>query len=120
MHKNRKTIFYYDEHCGLCSWGVDWLRRVDRRQRIEFQPLFIHCNEVPGGNTDMAWLYDSGKWYNSSDALIRGFVSAGFPFTLVAVFLVIPRFLRDALYRLIARNRYLFLGKRAQSCRKEE
>ncbi|MEL7063535.1 MAG: DCC1-like thiol-disulfide oxidoreductase family protein, partial [Bacteroidota bacterium] len=40
----------------------------------------------------------------------------GFPFALAWVFMLVPGFIRDAVYKVIARNRYRWFGKR-DSCR---
>jgi predicted DCC family thiol-disulfide oxidoreductase YuxK len=56
-------------------------------------------------------LLDGDKIYQRSDAAIRIFsVLKGFSF--VRVFRYVPRFLRDGIYNLIARYRYLVFGRR--------
>jgi predicted DCC family thiol-disulfide oxidoreductase YuxK len=47
-----------------------------------------------------------------TDAALRIAKGLGLPWSLFAAFLVVPAFLRDPLYRLIARYRYRWFGKR--------
>lgn len=54
--------------------------------------------------------------YRRSDAILRTLVSLGGAWRLMAVFFLLPRPLRDALYRWVARHRYAWFGRR-DSCR---
>ena len=54
--------------------------------------------------------------YSHSDAALRIARLLGFPWSLAAVGLIVPRFVRDAVYRFIARHRYRWFG-REESCR---
>jgi predicted DCC family thiol-disulfide oxidoreductase YuxK len=60
-------------------------------------------------------LVENGKvWYRSSAALrIARRMRRGWP--LFCAFIVLPPFIRDFFYNIIARNRYRWFGKRA-SC----
>lgn len=119
MKKNRVLIFYYDDHCGFCTRGTEWLRRADLNNRIELRSVNSHKNEVPSGNADTAWLFDTGKWYYGSSALIRAGIVLGFPYMFFGILLIIPGFIREAIYQTIARNRYRLPGNRIQSCEKK-
>jgi len=50
-----------------------------------------------------------------SDAVLSIFEGLGYPWRLASLFRVIPAFVRDPVYRWIARNRYRIFGKR-QTC----
>jgi predicted DCC family thiol-disulfide oxidoreductase YuxK len=120
MKKNRVLVFYYDDQCGFCTWGTEWLRRADLKNRIELRSVNSCSNEVPGGNSDTAWLFDTGKWYYGSSALIRAGIALGFPYIVLGILLIVPGFIREAVYKAIARNRYLLPGNRIQACEKKE
>jgi salicylate hydroxylase len=47
-----------------------------------------------------------------SDAVLAIAAGLPFPWRLLAVGRVVPRPVRDALYRLVARNRYRWFGRR--------
>ncbi len=118
MQDKSKVIIYYDDRCGFCSWGADWLRRADRRQRLEFRPLIPFIDDLPDKDIEAVWLYKSGQWYKASSAVIKGLIEAGFPYSLAGVFLVIPTRMRDAVYNFIAQNRYRFPCSKGVSCNK--
>jgi predicted DCC family thiol-disulfide oxidoreductase YuxK len=57
-------------------------------------------------------LLEGGRGYMDTDALIRVLNSFGRRWRIAATLLrLMPRFLRDAFYRAIARNRYKLFGK---------
>jgi predicted DCC family thiol-disulfide oxidoreductase YuxK len=59
-------------------------------------------------------LLEGGRGYMDTNALIRVLTSFGGVWRAVALMIrLCPRFLRDALYRAIARNRYKLFGRHA-------
>jgi predicted DCC family thiol-disulfide oxidoreductase YuxK len=54
--------------------------------------------------------------YRRSTAVLRIARGLGFPWNLATVFLIVPRPIRDAVYRWVARNRYRWFGKK-DTCR---
>ena len=50
-----------------------------------------------------------------SDGVLAIYAGLGWPWRALAIFYLVPRFLRDPIYRLIARNRYRLFGRRT-SC----
>ncbi|MCA1746504.1 MAG: DCC1-like thiol-disulfide oxidoreductase family protein [Bacteroidales bacterium] len=61
---------------------------------------------------DSVVLYRKGKVYLRSGAALRIAMMLRFPLPLLAAFLVVPSFIRNAVYDWIARNRYRWFGKR--------
>lgn len=58
---------------------------------------------------------DGGKVRQDSDAVLFIYEALGYPWRLATFFRIVPRFIRDPVYRWIARNRYRLFGKRT-SC----
>ena len=58
---------------------------------------------------------DGGRAYTQSSAALRicKYLNRGWP--LLYGFMIVPRFLRNALYNLVARNRYRWFGRK-ESC----
>jgi len=71
--------------------------------------------EIPG-KTDSVILWHDGRFYFHSDAALKIAIKLPFPWPLLGIFFIVPVFLRDTVYRWIARNRYRWFGKR-ESCR---
>jgi predicted DCC family thiol-disulfide oxidoreductase YuxK len=55
---------------------------------------------------------DGDRVRQNSDAVLSIYEALGFPWRLVALFRLVPLFIRDPAYRLVARNRYRLFGKR--------
>ena len=63
-------------------------------------------------SSDSVILYRNGRLYTRSSAALRIAAHLRFPWPLAALFLAVPRGIRDAIYDWIARNRYRWFGKR--------
>ena len=61
---------------------------------------------------DSVVLYRKDRVYLRSGAALRIAMSLRFPLPLLATFLVVPPFIRNAVYDWIARNRYRWFGRR--------
>lgn len=61
---------------------------------------------------DTVVLLEAEVLFGKSTAVLRSVRYLAFPWPLLAVFLVIPRVLRDAVYDFIARHRYGWFGRR--------
>lgn len=59
-------------------------------------------------------LVEGNKYYTHSTAALRVARSLGGAWSLLYAFIIIPRFIRDAVYNLIARNRYKWFGKKEE------
>ena len=57
-----------------------------------------------------------GQIYERSDAILKTLVSLGGMYRLLGIFWLVPRLLRDVIYRIVSRWRYRIFGKR-DSCR---
>lgn len=68
------------------------------------------------GDPDSLVLIEDGEAFTHSSAALRVARHLRAPWSFATVFLVVPRFLRDAVYRFIAKRRYGWFGK-TESCR---
>jgi len=116
-------IFFFDGDCAFCSAGVRRVMRLDRNKRIRFAPLQgklsrekgfeVHAD--PAGGTMVLMRESDGAVFLRSDAVVEltralgGWWRAFLPARLV------PRCLRDAAYKLVARHRY-WLSKKGDFC----
>jgi predicted DCC family thiol-disulfide oxidoreductase YuxK len=58
----------------------------------------------------------NGKMYDRSAAVLNIARHLRFPWPVLAVFLLVPQFLRDPVYDLVARNRKRWFGARSELC----
>jgi predicted DCC family thiol-disulfide oxidoreductase YuxK len=115
-----RPLFVFDGICVLCSGGVSWVMRHDRAARIAFAPaqgavglaLYRHY----GLAIDDTYLFVAdGRAYGLTEGYFQVARVLGGAWRLAAVLRLVPRPLRDAAYRLVARNRYRWFG-RAEHC----
>ncbi len=124
--ENKKIIFF-DGVCNLCNSAVNFVIKHDGANQFKFASLQSKAAEsmlsrfplpldkkleVNAMGTIVLW---SGKRYytKSSAALtIAKDLSGAYP--LLYAFMIIPKFLRDAVYDYISRNRYNWFGKREE------
>ncbi len=112
---NTKRVVYFDGICNLCNFWIRWVRRFDKNKVFQFQSLQLANQEgiLQGEVLEMDSVVYSidGKLHFESDAILRIIYDLGGKFRFLYFFLrLFPRFLRQATYKFIARNRYRFFG----------
>lgn len=115
--RQQQTILFFDGVCGLCNGLVDWLLPRDRREHIKFATLqgatareLLPADMLTDLDTVVLWHH--GRILTRSDAIITCLSELGNFWKLVGILRLLPRFLRDGVYNLVARKRYLWFGKR--------
>jgi predicted DCC family thiol-disulfide oxidoreductase YuxK len=118
------SVIVFDGVCMLCSRWVDFVLRRDPHGRYKFaamqtasgRALLIEHGIDPHDPLSFLLLEDK-KGYTDTDAIVRVLRSFGPGWKFIALLVSsVPRFVRDPLYRWIARNRYRMFGRRA-ACR---
>lgn len=117
------NLVLFDGDCNLCNKAVQFIIKRDQHSRFRFASLqssFARDTLSRHGNSSGAlipntfFLVDGGKLYSRSTAALRVF-SALKNYGWMKVFYLVPTFIRDAVYRFIARNRFRWFG-RAETC----
>ncbi len=118
------SVIVFDGVCMLCGRWVDFVLRRDLYGRYKFaamqtasgRALLIEHGIDPDDPLSFLLLEDK-KGYNDTDAIVRILRSFGPGWKFIALLVsIVPRFVRDPLYRWIARNRHRMFGRRA-ACR---
>ena len=115
----------FDGVCNLCNGFVQRVIRHDARARFQFAALQSDTSRallaahgatalIHGGPESVVLIKD-GKLYSHSTAVLRIAGQLGGPWPLLQAGWLLPRPLRDALYRFVARHRYRWFG-RQESC----
>jgi predicted DCC family thiol-disulfide oxidoreductase YuxK len=117
-----KPVIFFDDVCIMCNGFVNLILRVDRRKQFLFAPL---RGETAGkilpplsddpSTWSMVYVDESGI-HDQSDASLEVYRRLGGPWWLLSLARFIPRWMRNPVYRVIARNRYRWFGKR-ETCR---
>jgi predicted DCC family thiol-disulfide oxidoreductase YuxK len=124
-----KPVVFFDGVCVLCNGAVRFVVERDRpnttNNRIDFcrvqsqlgEQLLAKHNITKEQSLDRFCLLDTdGKMHTASSAALRIAMLLPFPYPLLGVFLLIPKFLRDLCYDTVAQNRYKWFGKE-DTCR---
>jgi predicted DCC family thiol-disulfide oxidoreductase YuxK len=121
--EKEKIILLFDGYCKFCNSTVNFILKHDHRDRFRFAALqsdtgkkLLLQHGIHPEKTDSVILIQDRKHYLRSAASLRIAMNLGPRWKLLGVFYIIPPFLRNAVYNLIARNRYKWFGKR-ESCR---
>ena len=122
MGSAAETIVLFDGVCNLCNGSVQFLLRRDRRRRFRFAALQSAAGrallEQYGLSTqtlETIVVLEGGQARVRSDAALHLARRLPWPWPALAVFRILPRPLRDALYTFVARHRYRWFG-RTESC----
>ena len=112
-------VLLFDGVCNLCNRTVQFLLRHDRRAVLRFAALqsetgvqLLREAGFQGPALDSVVLIANGRLFTHSDAVLETARLLGFPWSLAYGFKGVPRAIRDAVYRRVARNRYAWFGKR--------
>jgi predicted DCC family thiol-disulfide oxidoreductase YuxK len=116
-------IIVFDGVCNLCNGAVNFIIDRDPQNRFRFVAMQSETGRElltrypsAAGPVDSIVLIKEGQSYVRSDAALEIARQLSGIWPLLTVFRILPRFLRDWGYDLIARNRYLFFG-RQDACR---
>ena len=112
-------VVVFDGICHVCS---GWVRFLERH-RIEppFKLLPMQSEEgkallaqygIDPDDPATFLVLEQGKPYTQSDGSIRIIVALGGLWRIFEMAKVVPKSWRDSLYRLLARNRYRWFGRR--------
>ena len=113
------SVVLFDGVCNLCNGFVQFVVARDPHARFRFAALssdaaqsLLRESGVRLPIPDSMALVEDGRVYLRSDAPLRIARGLTFPWPLAAAFLVVPRFVRDGVYNLIAARRYRWFGRK--------
>jgi predicted DCC family thiol-disulfide oxidoreductase YuxK len=116
-------VMLFDGVCNLCNGWVHFAIARDPEARLRFaavqSPLgqaFLARQGLPLDVYETFYFVEHGVVYEKSTAWLRMLRYLNWPWPWPwpwsRVFTVVPRWLRDPIYSLIARNRYRWFGRR--------
>lgn len=118
-HQADHRIIVFDAECVLCSGNAQFVLRYDRDHRFRLASMQGEVGSalyrrfgIDPANPDSMILVEGDRLRRDSDAILAIYAGLGWPWRALTILRLVPRFLRDPLYRLIARNRYRLFGRR--------
>jgi predicted DCC family thiol-disulfide oxidoreductase YuxK len=122
MNNQEHPVILFDGVCNLCNAAVQFVIARDPKQHFRFASLQSSYGQAIAqkaglSTTDLSSfiLYENGEVYTRSTGALKTTkgLSGGWP--LLYAFIIVPKFIRDAVYNFIAKNRYRWFGKK-ESC----
>ncbi|MEP6949608.1 MAG: thiol-disulfide oxidoreductase DCC family protein [Ginsengibacter sp.] len=119
MSNNETHILLFDGVCNLCNGIVQFTIKRDSKAKFKFASLQSESGQsllrqfgLPTDDFD-SFVYISGdKCFLKSSAGLHVFKDLGGIWKIFYVFIIIPKFIRDYVYNLIAGTRYKIFGRR--------
>ena len=113
-------IVFFDGHCNFCNGSVRFITRRDPSGTFRFAPLQSSIAErmlAPheSARLDSLVLLKNNEVFVESSAALEIARDLSAPWPLLYGFIVVPRSIRDAVYRAFAKRRYRWFG-RTEEC----
>jgi predicted DCC family thiol-disulfide oxidoreductase YuxK len=115
-----RPVVLFDGVCNLCNGAVRFVTRHDRAGRFDFTALQSEAGArllrerghgTALGEPEALVLIEGTRVYTHSDAALRIARSLDGAWPLLGLLLLVPRVIRDAAYRFVARRRYRWFGR---------
>ena len=106
-------LVLYDGSCGFCNRSVQFILKNEESNTLFFaaiqsetaQKLFLSMS-ITSPDLNTFYFYTNGVLYERSSAAIQVSKFLKKPYRFIGFFSWVPTFLRDGIYRIIAKNRH--------------
>jgi len=116
------ALVLFDGNCNLCNTGIRFILKRDSKGFFRFcaaqsetAKSYLERYGIEKDDLSSVVLIEDGRCYKRSQAGLRIVRRLRWLWPLLYGFVVVPRPLRDACYRWVAKNRYKWFG-RSESC----
>ena len=115
---NDNPVILFDGVCNLCTGSVQFILKRDKEKKFMFASLqskygqeFLKQFDLPTDTFNSFVLYQDKKIHTRSTAALKMFQQLN-GWKWVKIFWIVPKFIRDGVYNLIAKNRYKWFGQK--------
>jgi predicted DCC family thiol-disulfide oxidoreductase YuxK len=116
-NKNKKYIILFDGTCKLCNNVVRFITKNDSKRIFCFIPLeseqaseYLNKYNKKNVNKGSVLLIQDEKIYTKSNAVLHILKCLDGLWPLFFAFIIVPGFIRDPVYDVIAKYRYRWFG----------
>lgn len=117
-----RPVLLFDGVCNLCNGYVQWVIEHDPDGEIRLGALqseagqrLLRRHGLPTGELESVVLVEGDDVHTKSTAVLRVLRRLGLPYSLTYPSVIVPKFVRDRAYDLVADRRYDWFGRR-ESC----
>jgi len=118
----KKSIILFDGMCNFCNASVNKIIKYDKKNVFKFAAIQSDAGKklltelsIDILKIDSILLIENNTLFTKSTAVLKIAKQLSGLYKLCYAFIIIPTFMRDVVYDLIARNRYKWFGKK-ESC----
>ena len=115
---NDQPIILFDGVCNLCNNAVQFVIKHDAGGKFLFASLqsdagqkLLQKFDLPSKDFDSFILLQNDTVYTQSTAALKVMKQLNSGWKLLYGFIIVPPFIRNAVYRFISSNRYRWFGK---------
>lgn len=119
MTTEEGPVLLFDGVCNLCSASVQFVLKRNSKENVHFASLqsefaakALKDSKLPTDYLNSLVLLENGRTYVKSDAALKLAKHLDGAWKLGGVFSIVPKFIRDAVYDWVAKNRYKWYGKK--------
>jgi predicted DCC family thiol-disulfide oxidoreductase YuxK len=119
MEKTGKSVLIYDGVCNLCTTLIHWVIHADKTGKIALAPFqsrwaakWLSERGMADETGNTVIYLSNDKVYLRSSAILCLFKDLGGLWKITGIFYILPVKLRDTLYTILSRNRYLLFGRK--------
>ena len=114
---NNENILLFDGFCNLCSRLVNFIIKRDKKAKFLFLSLQSASGQLllkkfglPTDDFDSVVYIRNDKYFLKSSAILHILKEMGGIWKLFFIFIIVPNFIRDFIYKIIAKTRYKIFG----------
>ena len=114
-------VILFDGVCNLCSGSVQFIIKHDPQQQFRFASLqsafgqqVLEKYNLPVTTFGSFILLDNGSIYTKSSGALRVAKKMNGAWPALNIFMIVPPFIRNAVYDYVAKNRYQWFGKKEE------
>ena len=116
-----QPVLFFDGVCNLCNASVQFIIKRDKTGSIKFASLQSQYakRELPAALADpknlQSLVWKEGEAIRTkSTAALTAAKKLGGGWSLLYGFIILPKFIRDFMYDIIAKNRYRWFGRKEE------
>lgn len=112
-------VVLFDGVCNLCSNSVQFVIKHDPKKQFRFASLQSDVGQhvmqhfgLPANELNSFILLEHDKIYTKSTGALRLTKKLNGLWPMLYAFIIVPAFIRNAVYSFVANNRYKWFGKK--------
>ncbi len=116
---DNSPVIIFDGVCNLCNAAVQFVIKHDKKKQFQFASLQGDYGQkilagLPESFSSLKTfiLIEEGKVFTRSTAALKVAGKLSFPVNLLYGFIIVPAFIRNAVYNFISKKRYVWFGKK--------